>query len=120
MLLEVGRGASGEGSVLVASLFSQCLRREAGHGWRAVIGHRAQARPAKLRAGVAARWGRVSVSAQPPSCPAGGCKQQCWGWRRGWPCQGRAVAAALGSGAQSAVHCIYLYINKDSSAVMLQ
>lgn len=36
------------------------------------------------------------------SCPAGGC------------------GAALGSDAQSAEHCIYLYINKDSSAVTLQ
>lgn len=56
--------------------------------------------------------------ARPRSRLAEVCEQQRWGWRRGWRGRGRAVAAAPGSGARSAEHGMYLYINRDSSAVM--
>lgn len=107
--------------MLVASLFSQHLHREAGRERQASGSHRAQAHPAKLRRGVAAQQGPGAHLGTAALLPGwGGCEEQRGGWQQGLALLGPAVAAALGSGAQSAVHCIYLYINKDSSAVTLQ
>lgn len=82
---------------------------------------RAQGTGASSRvcAGVAARWGQgPSRHSRPPARP--GAAAAVLGLAAGPALPGQAVAAAPSSGAQSAVHCIYLYINKDSSAVVLQ
>lgn len=90
-------------------------RREARRRRRA----RGTGASSRVCAGVAARWGQgPSRHSRPPARP--GVAAAVLGLAAGLALPGRAVAAAPSSGAQSAVHCIYLYINKDSSAVVLQ
>lgn len=90
-------------------------RREARRRRRA----RGTGASSRVCAGVAARWGQGPPRhSRPPARP--GVAAAVPGLAAGLALPGRAVAAAPSSGAQSAVHCIYLYINKDSSAVVLQ